>query len=114
MAADTRQRIVEESLKLFGRNGYAGTSVADIERAAGLKPGAGGLYAHFDSKADVLAAAIEQSAALADVGYSNAGALPRGDLRAELTPLARGSFVLFGPSKELVRMAPQGGLQFAA
>ena len=38
MAADTRQRIIEEATKLFGRRGFAGTSVAELEEAAGLKP----------------------------------------------------------------------------
>ena len=54
MAADTRQRIVEEATKLFGRSGFAGTSVAELEKAAGLKPGAGGLYAHFSSKEEMV------------------------------------------------------------
>lgn len=60
MTTSTRERIVAESLRLFGERGYAATSVAEIEAAAGLSPGAGGLYRHFRSKEDVLAAAVRE------------------------------------------------------
>ncbi|TDD65659.1 TetR/AcrR family transcriptional regulator [Actinomadura darangshiensis] len=49
-----------ESLRLFADRGYAATSVAEIEAAAGLSPGAGGLYRHFRSKEEVLASAIRE------------------------------------------------------
>src|SRR5437016_485551 len=114
MAADTRQRIVEESLKLFGRNGYAGTSVADIERAAGLKPGAGGLYAHFDSKADLLAAAIDHAMALAKVDAFVEATLPAGDLRSEVTVIVLGSLLMLDSSEELLRMLLKEGEQYPA
>jgi AcrR family transcriptional regulator len=58
MTPSTRERIVAESLRLFADRGYAATSVAEIEAAAGLSPGAGGLYRHFRSKEEVLATAI--------------------------------------------------------
>ena len=112
MARETRQRIVDEALDLFARNGYAATSVAKIEAAAGLKPGTGGLYAHFGSKAELLAAAIERSMAMADVGYAMAEALPLGDLRSELTIIARGSFALFDAAESWIRMALKDGEQF--
>jgi AcrR family transcriptional regulator len=112
VAADTRQRIVESALTLFGRKGYAATSVAEIEQAAGLKPGAGGLYAHFPSKAELLAAAIERSVALVEAGYAMHAALPLGDLRAELTLIARGSFVLFDAMEDWMRMALKDGDRF--
>jgi AcrR family transcriptional regulator len=50
----TRDRIVQEAMRLFAEHGYAGTSVAKIEAAAGLSGGSGGLYKHFASKRDVL------------------------------------------------------------
>lgn len=37
----------------------AATTIAQIEQAAGLSPGAGGLYSHFRSKREVLAAGLE-------------------------------------------------------
>lgn len=60
MTTSTRERIVAESLRLFADRGYAATSVAEIEAAAGLSPGAGGLYRHFRSKEEVLAAAVRE------------------------------------------------------
>jgi AcrR family transcriptional regulator len=60
MTRSTRERIVSESLRLFADRGYAATSVAEIEAAAGLSPGAGGLYRHFRSKEEVLASAIRE------------------------------------------------------
>lgn len=103
---------MDEAVKLFSRKGFAGTSVAEIELAAGLKPGAGGLYAHFDSKAELLREVIERAAAITDLGYSLHAALPLGDLRSELTIMARGSFVLFDASENWIRMALKDGDEF--
>ncbi len=57
---DTRQRIVDAALRLFGELGYDRTTIAEIERAVGLRPGGGGLYRHFPSKEAVLLEAVEQ------------------------------------------------------
>ena len=62
----TRQRLVTEAMRLFGAQGYAGTSVAQIEAAAGLSPGSGSLYRHFPSKAALLAEGITQQARAGD------------------------------------------------
>ncbi|MEV0583896.1 helix-turn-helix domain-containing protein [Nonomuraea sp. NPDC050310] len=62
MTRPTRERIIAESLRLFAERGYSATSVAEIEAASGLSPGAGGLYRHFRSKYEVLAAAIHEHA----------------------------------------------------
>ncbi|MEU7001045.1 helix-turn-helix domain-containing protein [Nonomuraea sp. NPDC046570] len=63
MTRSTRERIIDEALRLFAERGYSATSVAEIEAAAGLSPGAGGLYRHFKSKYEVLAAAMHEHAA---------------------------------------------------
>ena len=47
-------------MELFGRQGYHATTVAQIEAAAGLSAGAGGLYRHFKSKRAVLEAALRR------------------------------------------------------
>jgi AcrR family transcriptional regulator len=60
MTTSTRERIVAEALRLFAHRGYAATAVAEIEAAAGLSPGAGGLYRHFRSKQEVLSSAIRE------------------------------------------------------
>ncbi|WP_030922569.1 TetR/AcrR family transcriptional regulator [Streptosporangium amethystogenes] len=63
MTRSTRERIIDEALRLFAERGYSATSVAEIEAASGLSPGAGGLYRHFKSKYEVLAAAVNEHAA---------------------------------------------------
>jgi AcrR family transcriptional regulator len=51
----TRERIVDEAMRLFSEHGYTATSIAKIEAAVGLTPGAGGIYHHFASKEAVRA-----------------------------------------------------------
>ncbi len=63
MIRSTRERIIDEALRLFAERGYSATSVAEIEAASGLSPGAGGLYRHFRSKYEVLAAVVNEHAA---------------------------------------------------
>jgi AcrR family transcriptional regulator len=112
VAADTRQRIIEEATRLFGRNGFAGTSVAELEKAAGLKPGAGGLYAHFASKEEVLATVVDHCVTVADSAYAMHAALPLDDLKSELTVLVRGSLLLFDATEDWIRLRAKEGDQF--
>lgn len=53
-----RDRLLTEGMRLFGEQGYAATSIAQIEDAAGLSPGSGGLYKHFRSKLELLEAGV--------------------------------------------------------
>jgi AcrR family transcriptional regulator len=50
---DTRQRILAIAGELFARQGYSGTTIADIARELGTTTAA--LYYHFPSKAAILA-----------------------------------------------------------
>lgn len=54
----TRARLLSCAMEQFGQRGYAQTTIVDIERAAGLSPGAGGLYRHFASKEELLLIAV--------------------------------------------------------
>jgi len=49
---DTKQRILDIAAELFGRQGYTGTTIADIARELGTTTAA--LYYHFPSKAAIL------------------------------------------------------------
>ncbi len=101
----TRDRIVEEAMRLFSQRGYDSTSIATIEAAAGLTPGAGGLYHHFVSKEAVLAAGIERQlerlGALREI-RKVLGSL--GDPRAELTLTARYVLAELDNESELLRI----------
>lgn len=110
----TRDRIVSEAMRLFAEHGYRGTSVADLESAAGLSPGSGSLYTHFRTKEEVLAAAVERAAVLADTGYATFEVLPLGDLRAELTLIGRGSLLVMDTCADLIRVMLKEADQFPA
>ena len=56
----TRERVLLVSRDLFGRQGYKATTITQIEKAAGLSPGSGGLYRHFPSKKSLLEASLQQ------------------------------------------------------
>jgi AcrR family transcriptional regulator len=105
MSNATRERIVDEAMHLFSQHGYTATSIAKIEAAAGLTPGAGGIYHHFASKEAVLAAGIERQ--LARLGALREirnvlGSL--GDLKAELTLTARYVLAELDSESELLRI----------
>jgi AcrR family transcriptional regulator len=105
MSSTTRERIVDEAMRLFSEHGYTATSIAKIEAAAGLTPGAGGIYHHFASKEAVLAAGIERQlarlGALREIRHV-LGSL--GDLRAELTLTARYVLAELDSESELLRI----------
>jgi AcrR family transcriptional regulator len=101
----TRERIIDEAMRLFSEDGYATTSVARIEAAAGLTAGAGGLYHHFKSKEAVLAAGIERQLSRLDALRDIRRLLtPLGDLKAELTLIARYILAELDSESELVRI----------
>jgi AcrR family transcriptional regulator len=90
MSSTTRERIIDQAMRLFSENGYSGTSITKIEAAAGLTPGAGGIYHHFKSKEALLAAGIERQLARLDALRDIRRVLgPLGDVKAELTLSAR-------------------------
>jgi AcrR family transcriptional regulator len=105
MSTATRERIVDEAMHLFSQHGYTATSIAKIEAAAGLTPGAGGIYHHFASKEAVLAAGIERQlarlGALREIRHV-LGTL--GDLKAELTLTARYVLAELDSESELLRI----------
>lgn len=108
----TRERIIEEAMRLFGARGYRGTTVGDIEAAAGLSPRSGGLYKHFRSKEEVLEAGIERHVREIEAMRSALDLMPLGDLRAELTLIARWALAELADEQPLVRILQKDGDQF--
>ena len=80
---------MDAALMLVAEHGYARASVGAIEREAGMAPRSGALYQHFKGKDDVLRAAVERDLSAIDELADIVAMLPLGDLRAELTLLAR-------------------------
>lgn len=79
--------------------------MAQIEAAAGLTPGAGGLYHHFSSKEALLSAGIERHLARLDALRDIRRVLTNlGDLRAELSVTARYFLAELDSQVELFRL----------
>lgn len=57
-ASRTRASILNASVRLFGQQGYTGTSMRDIAKAVGVLPGS--LYAHISSKETLLLEIVDQ------------------------------------------------------
>src|SRR4051794_18865337 len=107
MSMSTRERIVAEALRLFAERGYAATSVAEIEAASGLSPGAGGLYRHFRSKEEVLAAAVREHIArtAAQIAASQrAAAIEEQPLTGRLKLAAAAGLVKMREEADLIRV----------
>jgi AcrR family transcriptional regulator len=86
----TRERILDEAISLFARQGFKATTITDIETAAGLTAGAGGVFHHFATKRAVLAEAIERRFVQLEALNQIRSIIPRlGDRRAELRLFAR-------------------------
>ena len=108
----TRERIVTEAIRLFARHGFSGTTVGDIEQAAGLAPRAGGLYKHFRSKEEVLSAAIERHVREMERMRARFDVMPLGDLRAELTLAARWALAELREEQLVMKVVQKDGDRF--
>jgi AcrR family transcriptional regulator len=104
-------------MRLFGEQGYAKTTIAEIERAAGLSPGSGALYRHFPSKEELLAEGVRRKVAentelLAFIGDPDAlAALP---LRERLAALARAGLRRLDEERDLNRIVVRDLARFPA
>ncbi|CAN5465965.1 TetR/AcrR family transcriptional regulator [soil metagenome] len=108
----TPDRIVDAGLQLFSDRGFQGTTVGEIERAAGLTPRAGALYKHFPSKEAVLEAAFERHVAELEDLHSAIEMMPLGDMRAELTLLLRWGMQMLTRERALRRIVITEGDRF--
>lgn len=93
-------------MRLFGERGYAATTIASIEEAAGLSGGSGSLYRHFASKQALLEAGIRDqldgAGSLADdLQHAAAADQP---LHARLRHAFEALTARFERSRDLVRM----------
>lgn len=103
---NSRARIAAEAMRLFGEQGYTKTTIAEIEKAAGLSPGSGALYRHFRSKEDVLTEGVRSTIAanaelMATLGDDRASTLP---LREQLAALARAGLRRLDQERDLNRI----------
>jgi AcrR family transcriptional regulator len=77
-----RLSILASAAPIFNRNGFAGTSIADILEATDLEKG--GLYNHFSSKEELAVASFEYAFAQVDAYFTGAlTGIPSGMARLE-------------------------------
>jgi AcrR family transcriptional regulator len=110
--APTRERILDAAVELFGRRGYHGTSVGEIESAAGLTPRRGALYKHFESKEALLEAAVERRRSVVSELESRAQDAPLADLGREVHALVRIAFREIGRDQHVLRIVMREGDNF--
>ena len=112
MTTGTRERLLDAAMRLFAERGYRGTTVGDIEAAAGLAPRSGALYQHFGGKEEALRAAVERH--VDELGRMQGATemLPLGDLRAELMLIGRWNLADLARRQPLYRFIVQEGDRF--
>lgn len=92
------------AMRLFAERGFDGATIGEIESAAGMAPRSGAIYQHFKGgKEELLRAAIERELRAIDEFGSVIDMLPLGDLRAELTLMARWNLESLERRSELAR-----------
>lgn len=109
--APTRERILVAARALFAEQGYRGTSVGDIEKAAGLAPRRGALYKHFPSKEALLRAVMakdSEAVAAIDADLDTAALAPA----EQLETLARLGLDELRREHELTRIVMKEGDRF--
>ena len=113
-APPTRERLIAAALDLFAERGYEGTSVGDIETAAGLVPRSGALYKHFPSKRALLGAALAERMDAIDRIDATMDAPPGAgdDLQAELRLIGRLGLEELENERQLARIVMKEGDRF--
>lgn len=96
-----RSAILDAAVRLFGKQGYSGTSMRDIAKAVGVLPGS--LYAHIDSKETLLVEIVDDGISnfFASVEAATSNSAPiEGRLRAAI--IAHVQVVAQNPERSLV------------
>lgn len=86
MSDQTKERIIEAASRTLVRRGYHETSMKDIAAEAGVAPGLAHYY--FESKEDLLVAAIEHACRPAMEAWEAAGISLNGPLPEDAEPMA--------------------------
>ena len=102
-ALDTRRRICEAALSLFGEHGFAETRVASIAARAGVATPT--VYATFGSKGAIVRALIEQMEHNADSAGWAQRIAAESNPHAKLAAFASWTTVLFSSSKAIIKAA---------
>lgn len=101
----TKEKILEDSLTLFSKQGYDGTSVEQIAQAVGIK--APSLYKHFKGKEEILNAIIDSAEARYEESFGsekNIGKLPQNKKEFITATMNKIAFTMRDPMIRKIRM----------
>ncbi len=100
---DTAGRILREALRLFAEQGYERTSIADIQRAVGLRASSGALYKHYPTKEAILQAGLARFLAAGEAGRASLDQLPASADKA-FAELARNVLTVLASQADALRI----------
>jgi len=85
----TRDRLIAVGMTMFSERGFKGTTIGQIEAAAGLSPRRGAAYRHFRDKRQLFEAAVERHIHELQSMSGVMDLLPLGDARSETMLMVR-------------------------
>lgn len=96
-----RAEILDAAVRVFARQGYAGSRIEDVAREAGIAKGS--VYLYFDSREELLRAAFEGMTARSEALLAEVGRHP-GDASLRLEFLVRSVMELLAREQDLARV----------
>lgn len=103
----TRQQILDVSLRLFSKKGFARTTVRDIAHQAGITDAA--IYYHFQSKRELLEALVEERGFVHSLQNLERLAADS-PLRETMLWMARGAINIMDANRDFLRLIIMEGL----
>ena len=96
-------------MRLFAEQGYKATTITQIEAAAGLSPGAGGLYRHIGSKRELLVAAFDRVLDSRRAAQGMPGIADLTDARTAISVAGHAVLAYVAADRDLYRLVLRGG-----
>jgi AcrR family transcriptional regulator len=108
---NTRERIEEQALLLFSRQGFHETSVQEIAEAAEVNEGT--IFRLFNSKKDLFREVIQKYASTANINLMDLQlSLSMEDIRSDLRRMAHEYFQIYFDKIHIIRLSVAGMIQF--
>jgi len=102
MAVDRKKQIIEQSMKLFARDGYDGVTIKQIARACKITEPA--LYRHFPSKKEIYNAVLDSLKTFLDFRELFLSLEQETELKVIMSEMASHILVFFNRHRETYRL----------
>jgi AcrR family transcriptional regulator len=111
LRVNTRERIEEQALLLFSRQGFHETSVQEIAEAAGVNEGT--IFRLYSSKKDLFREVIQKYASTDDINLMDLQlSLSMEDIRGDLVRIVHEYFRVYFQKIHIIRLSVAGMIQF--